>query len=166
MSKNIFEDENLNKYHNDTIQRNAHQDHQVMLQAIRILRELQRSSSKIKSTRYNISSVNLQRKIKNFMEIFSNYYDKFLTEKNNRKLPDLETHETQNENFIHELVKFQENLDACGFRHQDTVLSGAIIELKNKINKFIPVYSKYAAIMGTGPVQKPHNHPQSSELEH
>ena len=166
MSKNIFEEENLNNYHNDTIQFNTQQDHQVMLQAIRILRELQRSSSEIKSTRYNISSVNLQRKIKNFMEIFSNYYDKFTTEKNNRKLPDLETHETQNENFIHELVKFQENLDSCIFRYPDTILTSSIIELRSKINKFIPVYSKYADIMGTGPVQKPHNHTQSSELEH
>lgn len=165
MSYDMFNEENLSSYHDDTIALNAYKDRKLMVQVTELQDVLTKCAENSKSTRFSIAVVNLQRKLRRFIETFSYHSMKFINEKNKRRLSDPKLSESETKgDIVHQIVKLEEALRECNFRHNDINLTDSIIQLNKKLDKFIPLYSKYADIMGTGPVDKPSSHDNTTEL--
>ena len=157
---------NLENFHNDTIALNAHKDKKLGVQIYRLINKL--SSINISSTSSVLSkeTSKLLSKLEEFRSVFYGYSHVYVNEQNKRQLPNAQVSEVEpNTDLIHQIVKLQEALEDVPFRHDDTVLKIAVSDLTKKLNKYIPTYSKYCDMIGTGPVDKPSSNDNGSELE-
>ena len=141
MTKKVYN--NLENFHDDTINLYSHLDTKLMQQAVELRGELKALEMSSPSTKLSIELVSLTRKLSEFIDVFSMHFALYTNEKNRRHLPSINYSEpTPNTSIVHHMVKLQEELSNCLSRHNDLSLSRSINKLNDAITKMLPDISK------------------------